>query len=283
MRLVLLALASVVCRVRALGGLHALRRRTTGLRAHDRRAFLSAAALASATVPAAALAAEDAPMVTSADLNSYRDVTGQGSTPMGVGTMASRSRPVTGVVLADERNPAGQSKDGTVEVELASKADGRILVLFDAPTLGLAPGMFRDVEARNGAGESAYLTVLGSGGAAAARIPTASITGGIFATQSRWGAYGAPTDIKVTSRTTGANGVELIDVAFSTLSPGGTEVPRKATIAAVAPAGTDQLVVLTASSTASRFRKKDVGAALTACAGSLRATFVPSTLRKGKR
>ena len=51
----------------------------------------------------------------------------------------------------------------------------------------------------------------------------------VFSTEGRFGAYGAPTDIKVLSTNKAAadaKGARLLELSFSALSPGGTEVPR---------------------------------------------------------
>ena len=61
------------------------------------------------------------------------------------------------------------------------------------------------------------------------------ITKAVFSTEGRFGAYGAPTDVKVLKSESGTT--RLLDIAFSALSPGQQEVPRRALVAAVQPEG----------------------------------------------
>jgi hypothetical protein len=75
----------------------------------------------------------------------------------------------------------------------------------------------------------------------------------VFSTEGRFGAYGSATDIKVLSSEKGA--VRYLDVAFSALSPGQTEVPRRALVAALQPEGSPNIVMLVGSSTSGLWKK----------------------------
>ena len=105
----------------------------------------------------------------------------------------------------------------------------------------------------------------------------------VFSTEGRFGAYGAPTDIKVLSTNKAAadaKGARLLELSFSALSPGGTEVARKALVAAYQPEGAANVVMLVGGSTTSAWKKSEP--ALRAMAASYRIARVRPTsiLRK---
>ena len=77
-------------------------------------------------------------------------------------------------------------------------------------------------------------------------------------------------------------GRRLIDVSFSALSPGGTEVPRRTLVAAVQPEGSADVVMLVGSSTANAWKKAEPN--MRAMAGSFRIAKLRKTsiARKSK-
>lgn len=78
----------------------------------------------------------------------------------------------------------------------------------------------------------------------------------VFGTTGRYGAYGAPTDLKVLSDTGAESGsARKLEVAFTALSPSSAEVPRRCIVAATQPAGSSELVLLTAGTGAARWKK----------------------------
>lgn len=91
----------------------------------------------------------------------------------------------------------------------------------------------------------------------------------------------AATDIKVLNSDK-KTATRLLELTFSALSPGQTEVPRRALVAAVQPEGSTDVVMLVGSSTAGQWKK--VEPAMRAMAGSFRIARTRPTniLRKAK-
>ena len=104
--------------------------------------------------------AENGGMRTSADFNTLYDLTGQQSQNLGAGTIAGKSRPVTGVVLLEEPAGSGDPKKPTISAEVVTNGGVAATVTFDSPW-PLAKGMYYDVESRSADGDSAFLMVNG--------------------------------------------------------------------------------------------------------------------------
>merc|ERR1719478_49081 len=172
--------------------------------------------------------------------------------------MSSRSRPSTGVVLLDEVQEGGKKDAPQVSADLV--LDGGVLATaaFQAePGYPLIRGMFYDVEVRSAkTNDGAFLQVAAlPSGKSIADVNDAFFSKAVFSSQGRFGAYGAPTDIKVlasegTSR-------RLLELNFSALSPGQTEVPRRTLVAAVQPEDATDVVMLVAGSTKSQWKKSE--------------------------
>ena len=93
----------------------------------------------------------------------------------------------------------------------------------------LVRGMFYDVEVKNTKGDGAFLQVARlPDGKTLADVGNAVLTKAVFSTEGRFGAYGAATDVKVLSSSEKDAPTRLLDVSFAALSPGQTEVPRRA-------------------------------------------------------
>ena len=137
--------------------------------------------------------------------------------------MSSRSRPVTGVVLLEEVQESGKKTAPTVSAELVLDGGVAATATFDAQ-YPLNRGMFYDVEVRNLAGEGAFLQVASlPEGKSLGEMSASFLTKSVFSTEGRFGAYGAPTDIKVLSKSE-AGAMRLLEISFAALSPGGNEV-----------------------------------------------------------
>ena len=149
-------------------------------------------------------------------------------------------------------------------------------VAFDATNLKLAKGFYYDVEARNKVGDSAYVQVLaGAGGApSGARVADA-----VLARDGRYGAFGPPTDVRVLAADAdgGGAGPRVVDLAFSAITPGGSETPRRARVAVVAAPGSPDALLLVASASEARWKS---GGAATAAA--VAATFRVDATRPTK-
>ena len=192
-------------------------------------------------------------MKTSESFSSLTDLTGQQAQNLGAGTIASRSRPQTGVVLLEQVQTSGAEKAPLVSSELVLSGNVAASCSFQS-AWPLSRGMYYDVEARSKQGDSLFLQV--------AALPTGKslqtaldsfFTNQIFSTEGRFGAYGAPTDVRVlkASRT---EKIRTLEVEFRALAPGGTESPRRALVAAVQPSGSEDVIMLVGGSTAARWK-----------------------------
>ena len=116
--------------------------------------------------------------------------------------------------------------------------------------------MFYDVETRSRTGEGVFLQVAPlPSGKSIADVPDTFFTKVVLSTEGRFGAYGSPTDARVLSSTKGA--VRTLEISFAALSPGQTEVPRRALVVAVQPEGATDVVVLVGGSTGSQWKKAE--------------------------
>merc|ERR1711871_905466 len=106
-------------------------------------------------------------------------------------------------------------------------------------------------------GDGAFLAVASlPDGSQIADVPESFFTKAVFSTEGRFGAYVAPTDIKVLSSEKRGN-KRMVEITFSALSPGQTEVPRRALVAALQPEGSTDVVMLVGGSTASQWKKSE--------------------------
>jgi len=228
-------------------------------------------------------------MKTSESYTNLQQIAPEVTGTLGAGTMSSRSRPVTGIVLLEEVSESGKKKDGaTISAELVLDGGVAATATFDAaPGYELNRGMFYDVEVRSKNQDGAFLQVAAlPEGKSIGEVADSFFTKKVFSTEGRFGAYGAPTDIKVLSTNKGAEeknkGARLLELSFSALSPGGTEVARKALVASYQPEGASDVVMLVGGSTSGQWKKSEP--ALRAMAASYRIARVRPTsiLRKAK-
>ena len=154
----------------------------------------------------------------------------------------------------------GRNGDVSAEILLGKKeAPASVLVSFAAPYKLETGGVF-DVECRDArTGDGAFLAVTAEvpGGTALGDLPASFFLERLFAPTGRFSFYGPPTDVRV-KRSALADGGDrrVIELAFSNLSQStNAEIPRNAVLAATIPKGTNNAVMLVASSNASRWRK----------------------------
>jgi len=194
-------------------------------------------------------------MKTSESYTNLQQISPETTGTLGAGTMSSRSRPSTGVVLLEEVQEAGEKNRPTVSAELVLDGGVAATATFQSE-YPLIRGMFYDVEVKGKGGDSAFLQVAKlPEGKSIADVADKFITKNVFSTEGRFGAYGSATDIKVLSSSDKAAKVRLLDVTFSALSPGQTEVPRRALVAALQPEGSTDVVMLVGSSTSGLWKK----------------------------
>ena len=192
-------------------------------------------------------------MRTSSDIGSYADATGsQRAANLGAGSISGKSRPYTGVVLAEAPNSAA----GVVAADVVLTNGVLAKVAFAAPELKLAKGFYYDVEARAKTGDSAYLHVIPKGG----NLDGKALASKILATDGRYGAFGPPTDVIVSNDVTKGD-VRTVDLAFSAITPGGATTPRRAVLAATQAEGSPDVLVLVASASEARWNQGGADAA----------------------
>ena len=174
-------------------------------------------------------------MRTRPDASSLSELSGTGarSANLGASTIAGKSRPVTGCVLLDSVSSSGPDATPTLTAELVLDGGVAATATFESRMGPVARGFYYDVEARNSKlGDSAFVQVasLPAGGGAddadaLAAVPASFFTRALFRPDGRFGAFGAPTDVRVLSdQFSSADGRRTLELSFAALSPG-NEVP----------------------------------------------------------
>ncbi len=203
--------------------------------------------------------------------------TGQVSMPMGVSGQAGKAKPVTGIVLREGSDVSRDSKGNVLaEILLGKSSDPMpVLATFTSPW-PLATGTVFDVECRDASsGDGAFLTVAkGKDGKSVEDLSKSFFVDNLFKSTGRFSFYGAPTDIKV--KKSEMNGpYRMLEITFSNLSQStNAEIPRNALVAATIPEGTNDVVMLVGSATATRWRKGSEKA-VRETVGSFKATLAP--------
>lgn len=247
----------------------------------SRRAALSSAAIA-AMLPLVASARENmagkqAGMVTGEDIKSLQQISPMTTGSLGAGTISSRSRPVTGVILLDEVKESGDSVSAEVVL------DGGVIGNVEFQTVKGFPvnqGMFYDVEVKSQSKDSSAFVQVAKlpEGKALTEVPDSYLTENVFSTVGRYGAYGAPTSVAINKKSKKADELRILDVSFSALTPNQKEVDRRCVIAAVQPKGSQNAVMLVA--TASELLWPQLEPSLRKMALSLKVAGIRSTALK---
>ena len=97
-------------------------------------------------------------MKTSESYSNLQQISPETTGTLGAGTMSSRSRPVTGVVLLEEVQESGKKDAPTVAAELVLDGGVAATATFQSE-YPLVRGMFYDVEVKNAKGDGAFLQV----------------------------------------------------------------------------------------------------------------------------
>lgn len=245
----------------------------------SRRAVLRSATSAAFLPLIANAAGAPEGMKTSESYTNLQQLSPETTGTLGAGTMSSRSRPVTGVVLIEDIAESGKKDAPSVSADLVLDGGVVATATFDSePGYPLIRGMFYDVEVRSKASDGAFLQVAAlPDGSQITDVPDKFFTKAVFSTGGRFGAYGAPTDIKVVASDKGSR--RLLEISFSALSPGQTEVPRRALVAAIQPDGSRDVVMLVGGATAAQWKKSE--AALRKMASSYRiARTRPTSIKR---
>eukprot|EP00965_Chrysotila_dentata_P218884 6190823-Pleurochrysis_carterae.AAC.2 len=145
----------------------------------------------------------------------------------------------------------------------------------------LAEGGYSDVEAKNRDGDAAFLQISTlPEGQSLTGLPKKWFTQAILSLDGRYGAYGAPTDVKVLSDSA-ENGRRMLDISFTALSPGSAAIERRAVVSAMQPPGSKDVLMLIGSTSASRWKKAGGEASARQAAESLRVVSTrPTNLKQ---
>jgi len=184
-------------------------------------------------------------------------------------TMTGKTKPSLGIYLLDEVQSSPSKKGNTLSADLVLSGGVVATTAFDTAWLP-ATGGYYDVEAQSRDGESAYVQVRSlEKGESFATLSKTWFAEALFSVDGRYGAYGAPIDTKLKEvKGEEVSGGRSFELAFTALSPGMAEVPRKGFLRAIQAPGSSDVLMLTCSSSASRW--KSASAEATATAGSLR-------------
>lgn len=178
-------------------------------------------------------------------------------------TMTGKTKADLGMYLVEEPKQTGATISGDVVL------NGGIIATatFDSQW-ALSPGGYNDVEASNREGDTAFMQIatLGRGDKLAPKF----FADKIFSVDGRYGAYGQPVDVKIKPSAGAAENEMLFDISFSTLTPGGSEVPRKGVVRAIQAKGSSDILMLVCTASASRWKKEGADAASRKTAASFR-------------
>ena len=171
-------------------------------------------------------------------------------------TMSGKTRPDTGVVLLDEPAQNARGKSLTATADLVSADGVAASVAFDSPW-PLQRGNYYDVEVKSKeGGDGAFvLCKTPPRGVAPAQLQQEWFAANIFNIEGRYGAYGAPADVKVIRDET-VGGDRFLEYAFTALSPSRAEVLRKCVVKATSAPGSKDIFLIVAGTTASRWKKE---------------------------
>jgi len=180
-------------------------------------------------------------------------------------TMTGKTKPDLGVFLIEEPTLTG----GTMSANLVVSGGLIATATFDTKW-PLAEGGYYDIEAKNREGDAAYIQVgTLDAGESLAKLKASWFTKRICSVEGRYGAYGAPTDIKmIADEADGA--ARKLELSFTTLSPGMLESSRHALVTAMQPAGSSDVLMIVASASVTRWKKAGAEAAARQATSSFR-------------
>mmetsp|Transcript_99963 Transcript_99963/g.177359 ORF Transcript_99963/g.177359 Transcript_99963/m.177359 type:complete len:326 (-) Transcript_99963:76-1053(-) len=169
-------------------------------------------------------------------------------------TMAGKSKPALGVILVDAPQQTGKTISGEVILN-----GGLIAQLAFETPWGLATGGYYDMEAspgkaRGGSGEAAFVAVSTlPAGETLSSVPKDFFNKALLDVTGRYGSYGAPSEVKWKGVGDSSDAVRKLKVSFNTASPNNVDVPRKGIVTALKTEGSQDVVMLMSSTTASRW------------------------------
>ena len=164
-------------------------------------------------------------------------------------TMSGKTRPDTGCVLVSEPRIDKVGKAQILNAELVTSDGYVVTASFETPWF-LQLGNYYDVEVRSKEGTDGAFLV--SKTPPQGTSSSASwFSDNIFGISGRYGAYGAPQDVRVLrdERDRSVDGGRLLEYSFTALK-GNAEVQRRAFVKAMSPPGSRDVVILVAGTTA---------------------------------
>ena len=194
-------------------------------------------------------------------------------------TMSGKTRPDTGCVLVSEPRIDKVGKAQILNAELVTSDGYVVTASFETPWF-LQLGNYYDVEVRSKEGTDGAFLV--SKTPPQGTSSSASwFSDNIFGISGRYGAYGAPQDVRVLrdERDRSVDGGRLLEYSFTALK-GNAEVQRRAFVKAVSPPGSKDVVILVAGTTASRWKKENGEKTSRAVVDSLRVSSTKTNLKK---
>jgi len=171
-------------------------------------------------------------------------------------TMSGKSKPELGCILQEEPQPIGKSGI-SANLVLAS---GLASVSFSSPWK-VAEGNYYDVATKSQDGDAAFVQVVDAGGKSLSSLPKNFFSKSVLSLDGFYGAYGEPIDAVfkdgTPSSANGANGAaaRVFECTFTPLGPSGDGSPRKGVVTAIQPSGSKDIVMLVASTSATRWKK----------------------------
>ena len=210
----------------------------------------------------------------------------------GIGGLG-KTKPETGVAFLSNVLPTQDTTTGLVTAEIVLQQEKEqqqqpYLVQFASPSWPLLPTT-RGLEVRDlQQPESAFVQIIDQVPLPLTKsvVKKVILTDNILSNQGKFGAYGSPTDLKVTQQEQQGDGNNdlLFTATFTTLTPGLRESDRRILLQCV-PVGTNNkngntstVLVLVAGTTLQRFSKQE--GKLRALVESLRVTPTPTTRLK---
>jgi len=191
-------------------------------------------------------------------------------------TMTGKTKAELGMVLVEAPKVDGKTLSADLVLD-----GGLIATTSFESKWSLAEGGYYDFEALSKEGESAFVQVLAlDKGQGLDSVPKSVFSNALFSVDGRYGAYGAPTDIKI-KETDKEGKARTFDISFTVLSPSMAELPRKGVVRALQAPGSPDVLLLTASSSATRWAKTSAEADARSAIASFRVAGTrPSALKR---
>lgn len=190
-------------------------------------------------------------------------------------TMSGKTRPDTGIVLVDEPTQNARGKTLTTSATVVT-SDRYVAQLTFESTWPIQRGNFYDVEVRSKEGGDGAFLLCKAAPKAPAGLPAKWFADNIFNIEGRYGAYGAPADVKLLKDSV-VGSDRVLEYSFTALSPSQAQVLRKCAVKATTGPGSSDIFLIVAGTTASRWKKEQGDIASRKVADSFRVAGTQKT------